>query len=80
MTESTQAKNRTVKIKSMGGRFATGGFFVAPGAKIGPEDVCSIPADVAKAIENSDYIEFTNKTPNCRLVSNGVKLVIEHVE
>lgn len=74
MTESTQAKTRTVKIKSMGGKFATGGFFVADGVKIGPEDICALPADLAKALEDSDYVEFTNESPNCSVVRDGKTL------
>lgn len=77
MTESTQVKMRTVKIKSMGGKFATGGFFVADGVKISPEDICSLPADLAKVLEDSDYVEFTNKTPNCSVIrtAQGLELM-----
>jgi hypothetical protein len=77
MTESTPAsKTRTVKIKSMGGKFSTGGFFVADGVKIGPEDVCTVPADAAKAFDGSEYVEFTNKTANCSLEKEGAKWVL----
>lgn len=73
MTESTPAKTRTVKIKSMGGKFATGGFFVADGVKIGPEDICSVPAELTKGFSDSEYVEFTNKSANCSLERNGNK-------
>lgn len=76
MIESTQ-KTRKLKIKSMGGNFATGGFFVASGAKILPNDICTVPEDVAKAAEDSDLVELTTKTANCKLIANGSKWVIE---
>jgi hypothetical protein len=70
MTESTPAsKTRTVKIKSMGGKFSTGGFFV-------PEAVGTVPADAAKAFDGSEYVEFTNKTANCSLEKEGAKWVL----
>lgn len=73
MTDEAKPKTTNVRIKSMGGKFATTGVNITAGkgGKLGVDDVCVVPISVADSLDKCDLIERTNTKANCKLV-NGV--------
>lgn len=69
-----KAETVNIKIKSMGGKFITGGVNIVAGrlGKLKPGDVCEVPADVAKDAAATDLIEVTPLDANCKLVNGEV--------
>lgn len=69
-----KAETVNIKIKSMGGKYITGGVNVASGkrGKLKAGEVCEVPADLAKALAVTDMIEVTPLDATCKLVHGEV--------
>jgi hypothetical protein len=74
--QTAKPKAYALKIRAMGARHAVEGFFIADGVKIKPEDVCTVPAEIAEMFEGSDYVEQTKLEANCSLECDGGKWVL----
>ncbi|WP_373089283.1 hypothetical protein [Zhongshania sp.] len=69
-----KAETVNIKIKSMGGKFISGGVNIVAGraGKLKPGDVCEVPADIAKDAAKTDMVEVTPLDSNCRLVHGEI--------
>jgi hypothetical protein len=74
--QTAKPKTYAIKIRAMGARNAVEGFFIADGVKIKPQDVCTVPVEVAQMFDGSDYVEQTKLEANCSLEWDGDKWVL----